>query len=311
VDNSVRAELPGGRGDPVVHNEALHQREHSTGLRYLSLMDMVSRRWLLGAVGTSSALSLTVGDRHVAAAFAPREVEALAPTAGMSLNVLIDASGDAFPPIPAKSLILGAELFLGASTVSNFVTVEMLFQGLATGLSSGHDFSVTAESGGSTGPFPFSGPNFSPVVADDGYIRLHVVQGAQHVRGVRIYYVPAVAAAAGGFQAGPVARVVDTRVNLGGPMIQPNEERRVGLPTASGARAAVFNLTVTDTVGGGYLAAFPAGTAYQSTSSVNWSSTGSTIAALVISGVDSSGAVTIRGGVNPTNFLVDFVGSLI
>ena len=52
---------------------------------------------------------------------------------------------------------------------------------------------------------------------------------------------------------------------------------------SGGAGAALYNLTATNTVAGGYLTAHPSGSAVPEASSVNWSAGGQSRAALTIS----------------------------
>ena len=74
----------------------------------------------------------------------------------------------------------------------------------------------------------------------------------------------------------------------------------------AGAKAAVVNLTVAETEGnGGYLALFPADTAWPGTSSVNWSAAGQSIANSQTVAVSPAGAINILrrgcGGHPPTS----------
>ncbi len=105
-----------------------------------------------------------------------------------------------------------------------------------------------------------------------------------------------------------ITRVLDTRT--GGGKLAPNEERTVALGLPAGARAGVFNLTVTETEAGGWVAAFPAGTTYPGNSSINWFGPNQNLANGVICAVDSAGKITIRGGVNKTHVLIDVQGYL-
>jgi hypothetical protein len=110
---------------------------------------------------------------------------------------------------------------------------------------------------------------------------------------------------------GTSPRVLDTRNP--GPLagkLQANEERVVDLGLV-GARSAVINLTVTNTVNGGFLSVFAANASFSGTSSINWSNTGENIANSVITAVDASGRIKIRGGDNPTDVIIDRVGFLL
>jgi len=107
----------------------------------------------------------------------------------------------------------------------------------------------------------------------------------------------------------PIARVLDTRTT--GGKLEPNEERIVSLGVAGSVSAAVINLTVTGTEGAGFVAVFPADVAYPGNSSINWSASDQNIANGVLTAVDATGKVKIRGGVNPTHVVIDVVGALL
>jgi len=106
-----------------------------------------------------------------------------------------------------------------------------------------------------------------------------------------------------------ITRVLDTRI--AGGKLAPNEERTISLGLPAGARAGVFNLTVTETEAGGWVAAFPAGTTYPGNSSINWFGPNQNLANGVISAVDGAGKITIRGGVNKTHVVIDVQGYLL
>jgi hypothetical protein len=128
----------------------------------------------------------------------------------------------------------------------------------------------------------------------------------QFVQGVRIGYVPPAQAFV---PISPVKRVLDTR--LSGGKLQPNEERVVPLGVPSFAKAAVANLTVTETEVAGFVAVFPANVPWPGNSSINWSATNQNLANGVITATDSTGNVRIRGGVNPTHVVIDVQGYLL
>lgn len=102
-------------------------------------------------------------------------------------------------------------------------------------------------------------------------------------------------------------RVLDTR---GGARLAPNEERVVDLGVP-GARTAVINVTVTETVGAGYVAVFRADVAWPGNSSINWSGSNQNIANGVITPVDATGKIRIRGGDGSTHVIIDRIGYLI
>jgi hypothetical protein len=105
--------------------------------------------------------------------------------------------------------------------------------------------------------------------------------------------------------------VLDTRQP--GPLtgkLAANEERIVSLGFV-GARSAVINLTITQTVGGGFVAVFPADVPYPGNSTINWTASNADDANTVITALDSAGRLKIRGGSNPTHVLIDRVGYLV
>jgi hypothetical protein len=51
--------------------------------------------------------------------------------------------------------------------------------------------------------------------------------------------------------------------------------------------------------------------AWPGNSSINWSSPGQNVANGVVTEVDPTGAVKIRGGVNPTHVVIDVQGYLL
>ncbi len=101
-------------------------------------------------------------------------------------------------------------------------------------------------------------------------------------------------------------RIFDSR---GGPKFAINEEKTVdlGIP---GARTAIINLTVTETVGAGFVAVFPADVTYPGNSSINWSGPNQDIANGVIVRVDSAGKIKVRAS-NSTHVVIDRIGYMI
>jgi hypothetical protein len=108
----------------------------------------------------------------------------------------------------------------------------------------------------------------------------------------------------------PTKRVLDTRVT--GGKLNADEERVVTLDGVPGfARGAVINLTVTETEGAGFVAVFPANVGWPGTSSINWSAPDQNIANAVLTAVDDTSRIRIRGGVNRTQVVIDLVGYLL
>jgi hypothetical protein len=114
-----------------------------------------------------------------------------------------------------------------------------------------------------------------------------------------------------GFIALPApVRVYDTRGVL--PRLAPNEERIVSLAphVPATAQGAVLNLTATQTLAAGYMAVFAADIPWPHNSSVNWTLTNQSIANLVITGIDNTSRIRVRGGDGSTHVVIDLLGYL-
>lgn len=106
-------------------------------------------------------------------------------------------------------------------------------------------------------------------------------------------------------------RVLDTRQD--GQQLQPQSPRVVELRgkhgIANNAVAIAYNVTVTGTVGAGYVSITPSGTkSAQATSTINWTDKNQTWANGHISGLGADGAITAAAGVNPSHLVLDVVG---
>ncbi|MEQ1702055.1 MAG: hypothetical protein ABMA25_18245, partial [Ilumatobacteraceae bacterium] len=133
-------------------------------------------------------------------------------------------------------------------------------------------------------------------------------------------------AVAGAFHALTPGRVVDTRLSAGGigPLSTGNamtvsvaNRKAVGVVPAladfvpAGATAIAANVTVTNTVASGFLTVNPGGTSTIGASTINWSSSGLSLANGVILTLNASRELTIvYGGVvtAATNVIVDVNG---
>lgn len=75
------------------------------------------------------------------------------------------------------------------------------------------------------------------------------------------------------------------------------------------ARAAVVTITVTQTVGGGYVTAYSnALTAVPATSTINWTQPNTDVATTTTVAVDGSGKIGLFAGQNNTHVIVDVIG---
>ncbi len=137
--------------------------------------------------------------------------------------------------------------------------------------------------------------------------------GDPYVRGAVVQYLPPV----GDFFAVTPMRVYDSRIS--GGRIAAGEERVVSvslelksgnLAVPPGARAVALNLTIMGTKGKGWLSVRPAGTVWGSTSSINWSGAGVTLANATTSGVGGDRELAVLCGNKrvSTHFTIDVVG---
>jgi hypothetical protein len=129
------------------------------------------------------------------------------------------------------------------------------------------------------------------------------------IRGVTVGYTPPAARFVP--FAGAQPRALDTR--FGVAKVSSGEEIVVDLGKA-GARGALLNVTVTETEGLGFAAAFDASIAYPGNSSVNWASPGTTVANGVVSAMSADGKVKVRVGgqaVAKAHIIVDRLGWFI
>jgi hypothetical protein len=86
----------------------------------------------------------------------------------------------------------------------------------------------------------------------------------------------------------------------------------LGAAVPAGASAALISLTVTRTVGGGYLGVFSNAVAYPGNSNVNWTASGQDVAVTTVTAVDAAGACRVQNGPGATTDLViDVIGYYI
>jgi hypothetical protein len=113
-------------------------------------------------------------------------------------------------------------------------------------------------------------------------------------------------------------RLLDSRVSTpGGPAgkLQPGHSFGVTVPSLDGSPvvAAYLNVTITQTVGAGYLVVVASDLSGQrplpTTSNINWSTSGQTLANLVLTAVGGENGVMVHAeGSGPTDVIVDLQG---
>jgi hypothetical protein len=158
------------------------------------------------------------------------------------------------------------------------------------------------------GPQAHTFPVDAPIASGATYSVEVFCSAGDSVLGVEVGYIPPPQAFVP--YTGSTPRVLDTRV-AGGAFV-PNEERVIDLSgtlIASG-RAAVVNVTATETGGPGFLALFADGIAYPGNSSVNFTTGGQTIANSAIVTM-TAGKIKVRCGPAPTHVIIDVVGTLL
>ena len=112
----------------------------------------------------------------------------------------------------------------------------------------------------------------------------------------------------------PQARKLDTRQPgpLTGRIVNGSTKVLPLTPELpAGASLALVNLTVTNTEGFGFLTLYPAGQTAPGTSSINWYTTGQTVANSATVAVSAGGAVAIHGGgagAAKADVIVDLLG---
>jgi len=97
-------------------------------------------------------------------------------------------------------------------------------------------------------------------------------------------------------------RVADGRAVAGGGVTVPNL-----VPT--GATGVAYNLTIVDTVNGGFLAVNPGTSTAVTSSAINWSTSGAALSNASVVAIDANRQVTVTaGGGGTTDFIIDVVG---
>jgi hypothetical protein len=207
-------------------------------------------------------------------------------------------------PLPVGSVIRQINVSYWGTPIIN-VYAKPLANTAATTLNI--STSLTAGAGSKTQTFTLDGstPALAPITVEAAttYTLRFYVGAGDTIHGVTVGYT---APQQGFVVATGDPRVLNTRI--AGGKLNPNEERSiaVGLP---GARSALFNLTVVNTEGaGGFVACFAANVAYPGNSSINWFGADQILANSVLSAVDASGAIKIRGGANRTDVVIDRIG---
>lgn len=145
----------------------------------------------------------------------------------------------------------------------------------------------------------------------DGAVQVYAQSGAHVAVDVAGWFGPSGPASAGRVVALDPARLLDTRVDPGGPLAggvarDVQVTGRGGVPAASAA-AALVNVTATDASAAGFVTAWPTGSARPGTSTVNMSGPGEVAPNLALVPLAPDGRLSLFANVT-TDVVVDVVG---
>ena len=136
--------------------------------------------------------------------------------------------------------------------------------------------------------------------------------GAQVVVDVAGWYSGTATGSAGRFQPVVPARILDTRIGLGGARLGPGATLDLqvagagGVPS-SGVQAAVVNVTATNPTSATWLTVYPAGEARPNASNLNVAA-GGTVAARAAVKLGAGGKVTVANALGAADVIVDVNG---
>lgn len=208
--------------------------------------------------------------------------------------------------LPAGSTIMSARVFLNPNNgtprncrITRYQPLTPAFETVANGNSTnglGIEAFDLAISGGGT----------HVIDAEFNYRfdNLQLAANGAILYGAEVTYLPA----AGGFTPFTGApRVYDSRST--NDRLEPDAERTIDLGVPGTITAAVFNLTATQTAGGGFASCFRADVPWPGNSNINWTTAGTDIANLVVCEVDAAGSIKVRSGGSSTHIVVDMIGT--
>jgi hypothetical protein len=121
------------------------------------------------------------------------------------------------------------------------------------------------------------------------------------------YYTPGIG---GGFTGRSPARVLDTRIGLGGPQggLGAGASETLSIPNLpAGTTAVALNVTATDSSTAGWLSVYPGAQARPGTSNLNWV-TGQTIPNMVLVPLGAGNTVTFYNAAGTVDVIADVLG---
>ena len=148
-------------------------------------------------------------------------------------------------------------------------------------------------------------------ISSTGKIDLYTSADTHVIADIQGYYLAGTPSVTGAFASLTPARLLDTRINLGGTKPGAGGHLTLtvtghgGVPT-TGVSAVAINVTVTGPATHGYLSAYPDGTTRPTTSNINYAAA-QTIAGLVIVPISSTGKIDLYTSAD-THVIADIQG---
>ncbi|MEZ0065501.1 hypothetical protein ABIA32_001497 [Streptacidiphilus sp. MAP12-20] len=135
-------------------------------------------------------------------------------------------------------------------------------------------------------------------LSGDGWVDFYASSATDVIADVEGYYTNDTSGAS--YVPHAPTRLLDTRQHIGIPTNTAISNASVDVPIQgvagipATATAVVLNVTATETVGGGFISAYPGGTALPNASNINWGASNTTLPGLVIVPIGSNGAVSLH-----------------
>lgn len=225
--------------------------------------------------------------------------------------VLAAAVLGAFPAVPASAAgVPSAPVSVAAEADGSALRVDWTPPADRTGVTG---YRVSTVPAGLSLDLPADADHavLAGVRPNTGYVaQVTALAGAEQSAPTRAGAAVTLAAPGGSLVAVPPARLLDTRSGLGAPAGATRQVTlavagRGGIP-ATGAAAVAVNVTVTAPAGGGFVTAYPGGTARPTASNVNYAR-GQTVANLVVVPVGADGTVVLYSSA-PAHLVADVAG---
>ncbi len=158
---------------------------------------------------------------------------------------------------------------------------------------------------GTEGMFRYTNGDLYFCVDDTSTDRWRLVTGAASAG----TYIPIVPARAydSRWSAGPITAGQNRTISIKDKYSQAGVLQQSNV-VPTGARAVTYNLTIANTVSGGYLSLVPGNSVDFSTSTINWAGSGLVLANGSTSKLDTSRQVKVACGSGTTDFIIDITG---